>query len=50
MRDLLDARLIDIDQQITQLTALRDNIAALRDDAAEPDPDTCSPDQVCRYL
>ena len=50
VRDLLDARLIDIDQQITQLTALRDNIAALRDDAAEPDPDTCSPDQVCRYL
>jgi DNA-binding transcriptional MerR regulator len=50
VRDLLDVRLTDIEQQIAQLSTLRDNIAALRDDAADPEPDTCSPDQVCRYL
>ncbi|HEY5881684.1 MAG TPA: heavy metal-responsive transcriptional regulator [Nakamurella sp.] len=50
VRDLLDVRLADIDQQIAQLAALRTTIAALRDEATEPDPDTCSPDQVCRYL
>jgi len=50
VRDLLDARLIDIEQQISHLMALRDTIAELRDHAAQPEPDTCSPDQVCRYL
>ena len=50
VRDLLDTRLADIEQQIAQLSALRDTIAALRDDATDPEPDTCSPDQVCRYL
>ncbi|WP_460829466.1 hypothetical protein [Nocardioides hungaricus] len=50
MRDLLDARLEDIEQQITNLTALRDNISELRDDASDPEPDTCSPHQVCQHL
>ena len=50
VRDLLNARLADIEQQIAQLAALRDNIAALRDDASDPEPDTCSAAQVCRYL
>lgn len=50
VRDLLDVRLADIEQQIAQLSTLRDNIAALHDDATDPEPDTCSPDQVCRYL
>lgn len=50
VRDLLDARLAEIEHQIAQLTALRDTIAELRDDAAHPEPETCSPDQVCRYL
>ena len=50
VRDLLDARLAEIKQQIAQLTALRDTIAELRHDAAQPDPDSCSADQVCRYL
>ena len=50
VRDLLDARLRDIEQQIAQLTALRDTIANLRDDAAHPEPETCSADQVCRYV
>ena len=50
VRDLLDTRLADIEQQIAQLSALRDTIAALRDEASDPEPETCSPDQVCRYL
>ena len=50
VRDLLDARLAEIDRQITDLLALRDNVAALRDAAADPEPDTCSADEVCRYL
>lgn len=50
VRDLLDARLADIEQQIAKLTALRDTITTLRDGAAQPEPDTCRPDQVCRYL
>ena len=39
VRDLLDARLTDIEQQMAHLIALRDNIAALRNDAAQPEPD-----------
>lgn len=50
VRDLLDTRLADIEQQIAQLSALRDTIAALGDEASDPEPETCSPDQVCRYL
>ena len=44
------AGIADCEQQIAQLTALRDTIAELRHDAAQPDPDSCSADQVCRYL
>ena len=50
VRDLLDARLVDIEQRITHLTALRAKISELLDDASEPEPTTCSPDRVCRYL
>ena len=50
VRDLLDARLVDIEQQILQLTSLRDTIATLRHNAANPEPGACRPDQVCRYL
>lgn len=50
VRDLLDARLADIERQIADLLALRDNVAALRDAAADPEPDSCSADEVCRYL
>ena len=50
VRDLLDARMTDIEQQLAQLTALRDTIAELRDQAAQPEPESCSADQVCRYL
>lgn len=50
VRDLLDARLADIERQVADLVALRDNVAALRNAAADPEPDTCSADEVCRYL
>lgn len=50
VRDLLTARLADIDTQISDLISLRDNVAALRAAAADPDPDACRPAQVCRYL
>ena len=50
VRELLDARLADIEQQIAHLVELRDTIATLRDNASDPEPDTCSPDRVCRYL
>lgn len=50
VRDLLDTRLADIEQQIAHLIGLRDTIATLRDDAAHPEPSTCSADKVCRYL
>ena len=50
VRDLLDARLTDIDQQLRQLHDLRDTLAGLRDQAEHVEPDTCSSDHVCRYL
>jgi DNA-binding transcriptional MerR regulator len=50
VRGLLDARLADIDRQIADLGALRDNVASLRDAASDPEPDTCGADEVCRYL
>lgn len=50
VRHLLDTRLSDLQQQIAELSTLRDAITALRDSAAHPEPDTCSPTQVCRYL
>nr|WP_082748164.1 heavy metal-responsive transcriptional regulator [Nocardioides jensenii] len=50
VRNLLDARLCEIEQQIAQLTALHDSVVALRDAAADPAPATCDPGLVCRYL
>lgn len=50
VRDLLDARLAYLDEQFSQLAALRDTIAQLRNQAATPDPTTCTAEQVCRYL
>ena len=50
VRDLLDARLADLDKQIQQLEVLRATISQLRDHASQIEPDTCSADQVCRYL
>lgn len=50
VRDLLDQRLADIDDQIRSLAALRDTLAELREDADIVDPESCSPDQICQYL
>lgn len=50
VRDLLDTHLANIDTQITELVALRANVATLRHAAADPEPDTCNPDEICRYL
>lgn len=50
VRDLLEARLSDIEQQIARLSALHSTITKLREDAANPEPDDCDPGQVCRYL
>lgn len=50
VQDLLDTRLADLEQQITQLLELRDTITRLRDQATQVEPDTCGADQVCRYL
>lgn len=37
-RDLQEARLVDIEQPISDLVALHDNVAALPDAAAYPEP------------
>lgn len=50
VRDLLDTRLGELDDQISQLTELRATIAQLRENAADPQPDSCGPDEVCKYL
>ncbi len=50
VRDLLDIRLTDLDEQISALVALRETIARLRQGAESVDPESCSADDVCRYL
>ncbi|MBB5747973.1 heavy metal-responsive transcriptional regulator [Micrococcus sp. TA1] len=50
VRALLDQRLVDIENQLRSLTALRDTLTSLRDEATTLHPDTCGPDQVCRYV
>ena len=50
VRDLLDARLASLDQQLAELQALRRAVAELRAHAADLDPAHCPPEQVCRYL
>ena len=50
VKELLDIRLTVLDQQITDLQALRTNVAHLRDDAAQANPSECQSKDVCRYL
>ena len=50
VKELLDIRLTALDQQITDLQALRTNVAHLRDDAAQANPSECQSKDVCRYL
>lgn len=50
VRDLLTRQLVDLDQQIGELVALRATVAEYHDAAAEPDPAACDPDRICNYL
>ncbi len=50
VRDLLDRRLVEIDEQLEQLHALRGSIAELRAHAAATASDACTPESICRYL
>ena len=50
VKELLDIRLTVLDQQITDLQALRTNVAHLRDGAAQANPSECQSKDVCRYL
>ena len=50
VKELLDIRLTALDQQITDLQALRTNVAHLRDGAAQANPSECQSKDVCRYL
>lgn len=50
VRELLAARLTDLDRQITDLQALRVTVEDLRDAATSVEPAGCDPTVVCRYL
>jgi DNA-binding transcriptional MerR regulator len=50
VRDLLDRRLVEIDEQLEQLHALRGSIAELRAHAAATASEACTPESICRYL
>ncbi|HAS32226.1 MAG: heavy metal-responsive transcriptional regulator [Microbacterium sp.] len=50
VRDLLDRRLVEIDEQVAQLRLLRASIAELREHAQQTPPETCTPESICQYL
>jgi len=50
VRQLLTTRLVELDRQIADLTALRDTVADLENAAATVDPASCHPATVCQYL
>lgn len=50
VQELLDERLVQIDEQIAQLRLLRSSIAKLRSNAAQTTAEACTPESVCRYL
>lgn len=47
---LLDQRLVEVDAQLKQLQALRQNILELRARAASAEPDACDVATICDYL
>ncbi|MGV9194404.1 heavy metal-responsive transcriptional regulator [Microbacterium sp. MC2] len=49
VRGLLDQRLMDVEQQIRNLTALHAALLELRHHADTP-TENCDPDSVCQYL
>ncbi|CAM2795886.1 heavy metal-responsive transcriptional regulator [Skermania piniformis] len=50
VRELLDMRLAEVDEQIAELGRLRQTIAGLRTAAEQVEPETCQADAVCAYL
>ena len=50
VRDLLDRRLVEIDEQLKQLRVLRTSVAELRAHASQMPPEACTPESICRYL
>lgn len=48
--DLLDRRLVEIDEQLEQLRALRGSIVELRAHATATASEACTPESICRYL
>ncbi|GAA3919895.1 heavy metal-responsive transcriptional regulator [Microbacterium invictum] len=50
VRDLLDRRLTEVDEQIEQLRLLRANIVELREGADDVRAQICTPDDVCSFL
>lgn len=50
VRDLLETHLADIEDQIQQLTTLRETVIQLRSQADPVHPDQCNAEQVCRYI
>lgn len=50
VQDLLDRRLVEIDEQLEQLRALRGSIVELRAQAAATASEACIPESICRYL
>ncbi|MEO6944199.1 MAG: heavy metal-responsive transcriptional regulator [Lacisediminihabitans sp.] len=50
VRDLLARQLADLDQQVSELLALRSDVAALHNVVAAADPVSCDPGQICSFL
>ena len=50
VRELLDMRLAEVEEQIAELRRLRETIAQLRTAAEHVEPETCQPGAVCAYL
>lgn len=50
VRELLDMRLAEVDEQIAELGRLRQTIAGLRTAAEQVEPERCQAGAVCAYL
>ncbi len=50
VRELLDTRLAEVDEQIAELGRLRQTIAGLRTAAEQVEPERCQAGAVCAYL
>lgn len=50
VRELLDRRLVEIDEQLERLQLLRANIVEVRTQASAAADMACTPDSVCSFL